>query len=745
MKRISLVAALAVAVSACSGGSSKPGALLHGPGALAFFDGRAAGASIRTYLAVANQRGDELRLLDTTDDQIVASPGLVFPLSVPSSGRPLWLASADLNDGALVGGARITYDRPDALMVVAAGANEVQLVDTWSGAPTVVASVPLPADAPAVISMAAAAVPGAVGKARVLVGLAGGKIAVIDLARAPDGDAIVAPTAPTAVLDLGFDAASIARSPMSDDYVWVATRDPLPGGALGVAKVAIPADPTGWSAATLGNVTPVDAGRPIEAIAPFASDPWTFPAAGTPQADAWGARVERLVAVPVPGECGARCGLIALDAAGQVANPVLDAGGNPIPGDDPFMIPVPIPAPIDGLLAVGRGAANLVPITGGLGGGSTGLAVVTAADGRVYAVDLARWRIASDTSPVAGTGMTRVSAASTVPGTGSAIGLWPLHGAAAADVSAASADLPARVRVTPGFTPDDDWTLTWRGVLPGLETRGALLDGTTLTVQFETDLAVKYHVAVGDRVDVAPIAGYCAGTTEAEVSGVSGAAVTLAPVAPAATLCFSGAPAGTGAVATFRASGLVLVGGRTGYAGRPEALTSAPVPDADPLTPAEFMVGGPRLFHVMDPCDVGSECANEWTGAPHYLSFPFPSGPTFPVAVDAAWTRSPGVALGLSAGFVKAKCVLAPPTVTSCATSEPPSPGAAIRFTTRSGLVPSARRPTVDGGAVDSDLPSGLALHDSGGGEVGAYVSYSAGLVMHFTSGEALGKMNVIR
>lgn len=726
MKHVNLIAALAVAAAACSGGSQKPGAVLHGPGALAIFDGIVAHGSgtLRPYVAVANQRGDELRLIDQTDDQVVESPGLIFPLSVPASGRPLWIASVDLGDGAVVGGVRNTHDRADALVVIAAGGQQVDLVDTWSGQPTVVASVPL-GDTAVVLSMAGMPVPGVAGKGRILVGLAGAKLAVIDLERDTTAgalpDAIKVPTAPNAVLSLAdttvtpniyFDVVSIAAGAApAAGYVWAASPDLLPGGVSGVngvAKIVIPAaqaDLDAW--VVTANVTALDARVPTEAVAAILLDTWPFPVSDAAPVDDTTTPathgVERIIALPAAGSCGAppkafQCGLLALDTVtgGLVPDP-LDGGVT--------ILPISIPAPVNGLVAVGRTADKLVPIVSGAPKGhTTGLAVVTATDGGTYLVDLLRWRIASETSPVSGKGKTRVSVATTVAGTGtppskSALGLWPLYGADAADISAVAADLPQRVRVTPGFTPDDDWTLTWQGALPGLETRGATLDAgaQTLSVQYVTDLAATgVGVAPGDLVDIGPIAGFCTGTTKVAVSGIAGAQVTLVPVAPAAwsNLCLEAVPAGTGVVATFRSSGLVLVGTKSGLTKR---LSRRDTPPSAPLAGEKVPVGeeqldGERRFYVTDSCD--ADCQDTWQKKAYSLTIPLPTGP----------------ALGLAVGFVDEDCVLSPPGVTTCATSTPPDPGTAIHFTTKSGLTPSRRHPIVSGTSADSDLPSASSI-----------------------------------
>jgi hypothetical protein len=716
---------LTAIAAGCSGGSEKPGALLHGPGALALFNGIVAhdSGSLRPYLAIANERGDDLRLLDTTDNHIVTSPGLVFPLSVPSSGRPLFVAATRWADGA-----------PDALVVIGAGSNVVELVDTWSGYPTVVATVALPTDAE-VLSLTAAAIPGgAVGEGRFLVGLSGGRLAVLDAKRVAGGNVIALTPATTVPLMLGFDAISLSQG-AAPGVVYAATRDHISGTIHGVAKISLPAALTGWS------VTALDALVPTVAVAVATFDPWDFPVPGVPQADAWGTAVERVVAIPDASSCGAppkpvRCGLLALDSVTGALVP------DPV-GEEPGLLPISFPAPVTGILATGRTAASLLPIVAAPGANqlpivsgegtvsTTGLAAISAADGLVYLVDLARWKIASDTSPLVGTNRTRVSGADVVAvtTTGSAVGLWTLG--ATANISALKADLAARIQVTPGFTPDDTWTLTWEGVLPGLDGRAAVLgvDGTSrwLAVQIGMVAPMVAPVSVadlfalgvgdGDRVVIAPIAPWCPTGTEVAVTGApTGSRVTL--TVPAGN-CLEGVPSATRApvVATIRAKDLVLVGQKSGYAGRATPIAASPTA-ADAL---EF--AGTRLFYVNDPC-TSAECVAAWGSATWITTggFPLPKGP----------------AVGLVAGFV---------TSAQAPTAVAPLRGTGITFTTASGLVPSGRRPVVKGTTLASELPTGLALVDGGAAGTGpeVYTSYTAGVLMRFSTAASTGSMAVIR
>lgn len=715
--------------AACSGGSQKPGAMLRGPGALAIFDGIVAheSGSYREYLAVANSRGDELRLVDLTDNEVVESPGLVFPLSVPTEGRPMWLASADLNDGEL----------PDVLVVVAAGSNLVEVIDTWSGHPTAVDALAttLPSDAE-VISIAGVKVPvsaidgtAAPDVGRILLGLTGNRLAVLDFRRDPAdlaGLAVGSPTV-TVLSGLGFDPFSLSQG-ADARLVYAASREALPGGKLGVAELRLsnaPSGPTDWSLREL------DALGPTEAVAAVRF-----------------AGVNRVIAAQSGGLCGVgkEC-LVAVDPDGAWATGRGDLLANLTVGIDPldgvpYRLPIPVPGTVGGLLAVGRPSA---PLRIGSGSGpldTTALAVVSSTDGGVYLVDAANWAMVSNTNPLTGGGKTRVSAASVVVGTRSTIGLWTLDGTS---LSVDSDDFAARVRTTPGFTPDDDWTLSWQGTLPGLDTRGAILGrdtgGLWLSVQVGAAAPVPLRplgVSAGDLVALADLPDLCPNGVELAVTLVElpdGLHVRLAdPVAvvsdPAPVVACRNALLALAttetATATFRAGQLLLVGATSGQAGRP-ALTLTPpygAPTEHRVDSAGFPGRFGRLFYVMDDCADAATCDPAWTAPPSKLTFPLPTGP----------------ALGLRAGLADA---LGAPT------GELPSRETAIRFTTKSGLVASGRRPIKDGKALASELPVGLAVFDptpdvaSTGVQVQA--SYTAGIVMIFSSAASTTSMALVR
>jgi hypothetical protein len=614
--------------------------------------------------------------------------------------------------------------------------------------------VALPAGAE-VLAAAAAAVPvvgspseAQGGSSRLVIALTGGQLQIIELARGT-GDAVEA--TPGALSTLTFEVSSLSQG-ADLGVIFAGSLDPT----VGVAGIALPGGAVLASCATPA---------PVKAVAAVSYGSWN-PA--TWPADPAGALVERVIAAPLESECGegksVRCGLLAIvptyDTASPPALSALALVPTWIPAekrvstDEPQLIPLALPAPIDGLLATGRAATNLLPLVPGAGTGTTGLAVVAAADGGVYPIDLARWTLASSTTPTTGDGRTRVSAASTDAVNGSRIALWKLDkglNRIAASLSSKSADLldKARVHVTPGFTPDDAWTLTWQGVLPGLDTRGAVLgrDATGPWLAVQVDLATGTPTAVanlaaldvkpGDLVELGGYGSACPAGTRVEVldvvTGVAGAAADAAHLRglSGGTLpaCLAAVPASGSTVeevATFRAAGLVLTGERHGYAGRvPHTTADAP-----------GIVTGSRLFHVYDGCADGSECATRWRdGTVYDLAFPFPTGATV-----GATTPTPALALALAAGFVTVDAA-----GVQTVTAAPPVQGTALRFTTKSGLVAAARRPIIDGTPVASTLPTGIALRDPVTGAVSVHVSYTAGLVMLFNTGEAADKVAVLR
>lgn len=725
MNRAGILLVASALAAGCSKSGDTPGALLRGPGALAVLDAVVAHESgaQRKYLAVANTRGDELRLVDLTDNEVVESPGLAFPLSVPVDGWPMWVAAADLGDA----------EGPDALVVVPSGSDVVELVDTWTGRPTSAPALDLDPDDglgadlepdPVVLSIASVSPPAA-GVGRILLGLTGGRIAVLDFRRAapPEPVGAVAPPTLTVLDGLGFDPVSLAQNPATG-LVYAASRTEV-AGVSGVAELSIPLDPSAG-----GLVRMLDALVPTQAVAALR----------------FGGE-DRVVAVPAPASCGAppkplECGLLAIAPGAGWAAGRGDLAPNVVAGETPYLRPIPIPGSVAGLLAHGRADASIELESGSGTDFTTGVAVVSSTDGSIYLLDVERWRLVSETLPLAGAGMTRVSAVSVVAGPGAIptdglLGLWSPAGSPAPDLTAEAGALGARIRLTPGFTPDDTWTLAWQGALPGLERRKGALTVTgastaTLTVPMDwldppapLDLAAR-GVQEGDLVELSAV-GACTPAAQAAVSPLSATevALTLPAGATWADVCVAaGAGETVDASVTFRAGGLVLSGAAHGLAARPARRDAAPATTAD-----ETWVPGDRRFYVDEPCDDAALCDPAWLAPPWSLAFPYPEGPV----------------LGLAAGFVDPACPVGS-TAADCAAGAPaPAQGAAIVFVTRSGLVPSPRRPRIDGSPVASALPSGLALWDRGADGLRVQASYTAGLVMIFDPAASITSMTVIR
>jgi hypothetical protein len=709
----------------CKGSVPKVGAELHAPGPVALFTGVVlhGTGTIRPYLAVGNVRSEELRLIDLTDDEVVASPGIVFPLSVPVTGRPAHLVAANLQDG-----------RPDALVVVSEGSPLVQLIDTWTGNPTVVQELDLGAGAQ-VLAVAAAPRPDGAGGAvagvvRFVVALAGGRAAVIEATRPdPSLDALsLALVTPAPYLDLGLDALSLAQGGAPGFFLYAATRAPMaPGAVQGVARIDLPASLAGWDPST--GLRPLDAHAPtvqvaVARLAPFRPASQDFDPDRTKEFD-------RVVAIPDPDGCGEgktiRCGLVAVDVDPLTGAGSIAAKPAGLPDTDGWLQPIPIPGgAVVALAASGRPAASIMPVasTAGLIG-TTGVALVLSSDGQLYPVDVARWAFVSNTSSVTGASRAQATGATVVGGAGSSLGLWSLDGAT---LSAAAAELPARVRVTPGFTPDDLFTLEWQGALPALSGRAALLgrDGTGYWLGIQAGQGTgavsvarlaSLGVQAGDLVEVGASGGCAAeelvvASVDAAVADAPGGAVRF--TAPPACSLSVGSVLATSA--TLRGPGLVLSGAAAGLVGRPS------------VSPVETDFAGPRLFYVPDACPTGQglECEALWMaglyGGPHALSFPYPTGPR----------------IGLAPGFLDAS---------GASTATPPSRGTAISVRTISGQSPSVRHPILSGAAVASTVPGGLLLADGQAPGIGAefYATYTSGLALRSSTASAPGTMTVFR
>ena len=523
-------AAAAMVLVACGSETQPLGPRLNGPAALAIFQGRTSDSpdELASYLAVASSRGDELRIIDVVDNTALLAPVQFAPLSVPTGARPARLASVSLNDGGA-----------DALVVVPAGASELQLVQTWA-APTRIApggSLDLGALAGGaeVLAIVGAPLPEqpvspgpwvpAVGEGRFLVALSGGRLAVVRASRGPgpDGEVVLEIT-PEEIVDLAsrlvppaadpFDAVSLAVSP-EVGLVYAASLDAI-GGVLGVAEVTLTGDPATWSARA------IDARAPTHLVAAFATAERDLDPAARDYPDSFHTTKSlRVYAVLDQTGCGREhqisCGLVVLD-------PLLGGLAPDPAGELPFLAPIRLPArpvaiavtgpPVNGTSAWGAAFkkatyvdADGLPLELLRFAPSTGadytaaMAVVATADGKASWLDLSRWRTPSDVSALraVGTGALPGVASTAVRGLpgfedgvpGAFLGICEYDAGACvySDDKVPGADEPedptqpvltsavaaARVRVTPGYTPDGGWAVRYRTPLPGLNLRRGVL------------------------------------------------------------------------------------------------------------------------------------------------------------------------------------------------------------------------------------------------------------------------------
>lgn len=486
--------ALLGALAACDKTSARPGLRLNGPSAVAVFQGLSSrdATTLRHYLAVANERGDDLRVLDADDGKAVLAPGLIMSLAVPTAPRPALLAAGGLADAD---GAKA-----DLLVVVPAGLATcdpeapyrlvgcLQVVATWTAATALAPGLTLVLDdlpggqEGEVLSLLAMPVPEddgagglrpAAGRVRVAAGLSGGRLLLADYARAADGVAIE--LAAAAVHDLGFDAVSLSASP-DLDRLYAASPDPI-GGLEGVAELDV-----------RGAVDQAPAVRAIQAGAPttqvLAARVRPFVALkDDPKLDEHGPEVLRLWAALEPSRCGREapttCGLAVLD-------PVT---GLPVPdpaGELPAHAPIQVPGTILGITAIYPPRVGGLDIDGATAPDGAGvlqrqataageryvstLAAVTSSTGSVVLVDLARGTLALDRAVLATASgadparITRATSSSPSEATTPRLGLWD----EAAPGAVKTDELLELITMKPGYTPSDAWEVRWEGPLPGL-------------------------------------------------------------------------------------------------------------------------------------------------------------------------------------------------------------------------------------------------------------------------------------
>ena len=253
-----LLAGAALLLAACSSSTPQLGGAIRRPAAVAFFDGVTTKlpGQVHRYMAVAAFGGDELRIVDPADDKVVVGPGLVFPLSVPTAPGPVFLAAADLEDTDAGGGplpgllAVAGQQAPAVSSSPLQPALRIEIVATWQELTTVAPALAVdlvqelaPVD-PAIgdaqlLSLAALPLPGQPGRACVVAGLSGGRLAVVTFERDP-GSALHAlrrvPGLPAQLVPARTVTAAVPAPGIPFDPLDLALEPPPPVGALGTTR-----------------------------------------------------------------------------------------------------------------------------------------------------------------------------------------------------------------------------------------------------------------------------------------------------------------------------------------------------------------------------------------------------------------------------------------------------------------------------------------------------------------------------
>jgi len=582
---------VALLTLACSGGLKDLGNRFPGPGALARFAGvlsKRPGV-LHFYVAVTGTRGDELRIIDPEDDTIVAGPGGIFPLEVPTvASRPTRLAATPLEEDAKAK----AEERPgaDLLVAVGAGSLRIELLNTWDGLLRVErgvgSSVDLSLD-PAVgpgatmTALAAGPVPGVPGRGRVFAALSEGRLAVVEFERTAGG-AIQHRSTFVKVLAFGalsaLDVRDIAVAP-GGGRIFCATGDPIgakpdpaaPGGppvpVFGVAQIDVAAnaaDPAAWIP------FPLDALAPTTRVAAamVAERRWGNPDDFEPTASL------KVYAALDGAFCGFRfpinCGLVTL-LPGQGLAPDPSDPANPSPSTAPYRAPVPVPGVIESMAVVEPqavpavpGERSLVSLTPSQPSPTTAVLVAITSQARLYFVDLGRLGLAAPVSYVEGATRTHAQALGYLiakdEGDTQTPSAMELIDDAAKRVSPEDVLPTAKaIKTTPGFTLSDTWTATWQGPLPAYGGSGAAESAVVgkeasggrrwLAFQVRSGLTTvagplfwkalvpvgppELGLRVGDLVDVTPSSSpACAGQTTPVAKGFRTTVAALLPPDP---------------------------------------------------------------------------------------------------------------------------------------------------------------------------------------------------------------------
>ena len=489
---LALLAASALAAAGCTSSSTTTtGPQLGQPSAIAIFDGLSLHdpANLVPYLAIANAARNDLTLVDVRTDTLVEAPVRLRPLAIPFPARPTLLVSADLGDGLA-----------DLLVGVSAGDATLQLVRTWAPDNIIVDNPPgSDADGDQSVTLAGedilalAALPSPAGTARLAVSLAGGRLAVVHYRRKAAGVAIEKDTSvlPQAfeVHDLGFQPSALATVP-GRPHLYAATLDPIgPGSVRGVAEIDV-------SGAGPWPVRALDARGPTRLVAGARLLERRRDAVEASEAAFAGqVPVARVYAVLDESGCGSRrridCGLVALDP-----DKVPAAGDDHIPDDDwsqadgsslmPYRAPIRFEVSRPLVLAVAAPPAS-PPADAAYPAGfmriqldaespviTTAVGVLALESGALQFVDLGRFRIASPSSlPVSAAVNAKPPAfLDTGPeGSPDETRIWLKD--PGTNLFAGTDTGALAVGITPGYTPDASWTVSYQGILPGLEARAA--------------------------------------------------------------------------------------------------------------------------------------------------------------------------------------------------------------------------------------------------------------------------------
>jgi len=726
VKRLALLlATLSLPVLGCNGGAKALPPRFDGPTAIAAFrgfTGRHPG-TLHEYLAVANSRADDLRFVDTEDDQVVMSPTVVFPLSVPTrEAHPARLLAVTLGSEAVPGA--------DLLLVVGAGSRQLEVVETWDRTSRIAVAIDVGATLPAgtaLLSLAAAP-PGEPGRARVYAGLSGSKLAVVDFQRGAGGEivagapvildlAVVDPVAGAFAfepLDIAVAPAPIPpaapgdrpleppEGPREADRLFIATGDLVAPGVLGLAQV----DVTRSGAPAVSRAAGIDARAPTRLVATARLAERDVVTSGRNpdrfvlDADNPGKLLaeRRAYAFLDPASCGfefpVNCGLATLrpddgqPGAGLLPDPM---------GVEPFRTPIRIPIPtaivaVEQVDPTGPSRIGLAAFASATGRANTTALAAIAGPTGVFFADLGRFSLANDLSFVDGDQRAAVSSAGVTSEPGKPLLEVASLGVEPSEIVGAK-NRASAIRVRPGYVDDDAWSVTWKGTIPGFSgpaVVGRDADGAWLAFQADSGLAPppavqwfplarldrpELGVHLGDQALVRTRAADATACIDASIqaflppsSDYPAGAVRLASLGCLAADLAVGDKRLV--VAELRAAGLILVGASFGYAGRPlldadYKLEWAPDAGLDPE--ARAIARKCRRRHY--PPSLGADALSP--------------GPILEIRVTKV------VPDGASPG-------------------DDPSPGTRIDFTTRSGFVPTVRVP--DAGTRNGTRPLSVTL-----------------------------------